>query len=120
MPAFVLEFVHMHAGACGGQRASDTLRLELQVGELLDMDAVSQTPILCKNSKGPEPQGHLCSLIHVLLVSPSAHVSCSNLQSGIMENIQTIIPFLSLIYITDFVLEVRFLNLSRVTSCRQI
>lgn len=47
-----LEFVRMHADACGGQRPSDTLKLELQVGELPDMDAVSQTQVLYKNSKG--------------------------------------------------------------------
>lgn len=50
MPLSALEFVH--AGACGGQRASDTLKLELQVGELLDMNAVSQTQVLYKNSEG--------------------------------------------------------------------
>lgn len=46
VPLSALEFVRVHAGACGGQRPSDTLTLELQGGELLDMDAVSQLQVL--------------------------------------------------------------------------
>lgn len=101
-----LEFVRMHAGACGGQRPSDTLKLELQVGELPDMDAVSQTQVLYKNSKGAQLQGHLYSPTEMLLMAPSAQVFFISFQNGIMETINSTIPLLSRIYITDFVLEV--------------
>lgn len=97
-----LEFVRMHAGACGGQRPSDTLKLELQVVKLLDMDAVSQTQVLYKNSEGAHLQGHLYSPLEMLLMISSAQVFCISFQNGIMETIKSTIPFLSRIYITDF------------------